>query len=75
MLLLSSLFIQTSCSYRVLSPFSLPCLLCPLSMISYFIVLLLSFQIEMFWPYELCHGIYLRQYHEEKQSVNVWKTV
>ncbi|XP_061173865.1 endoplasmic reticulum lectin 1-like [Saccostrea echinata] len=37
--LISSLFQQNSCSYRI----------------------------ESYWTYELCHGRYLRQYHEDKE--------
>ena len=73
--LLSSLFLQSACSYRVLSPLFSPLL--TLSFINDIVLLLsyvyISFQIEMFWTYELCHGKYLRQYHEEKQSGKVWK--
>ncbi|XP_014665285.1 PREDICTED: endoplasmic reticulum lectin 1-like [Priapulus caudatus] len=27
-----------------------------------------SYRLEQYWTYELCHGLYLRQYHEEKED-------
>ena len=29
------------------------------------------FQLESFWTYELCHGRYIRQYHEERDGKKV----
>lgn len=28
-------------------------------------------RIEIYWSYELCHGQFIRQFHEEKESKNV----
>ncbi|XP_046591251.1 endoplasmic reticulum lectin 1 isoform X1 [Neodiprion lecontei] len=41
--ILSTLFVQNSCSYRL----------------------------ESYWTYELCHGRYVRQYHEEREGKKV----
>lgn len=28
-------------------------------------------RIELYWSYEMCHGRYLRQFHEEKETKSV----
>merc|ERR1719331_3395952 len=30
-----------------------------------------AYRLEHYWTYELCHGRYLRQYHEEREGKNV----
>ena len=57
--LLRPLFNQKTCSYRVSSTNTYH--VC-------FIVSCFESQIETYWTYELCHGRFLRQYHEEKDS-------
>ena len=32
-----------------------------------FMELIFPFQLESYWTYELCHGRFLRQYHEDKE--------
>lgn len=29
------------------------------------------FKLEAYWTYELCHGRYVRQYHEEREGKKV----
>ena len=35
------------------------------------IIFLFKKQLESFWTYELCHGRYIRQYHEERDGKKV----
>ena len=30
-----------------------------------------AYRLEHYWTYELCHGRYIRQYHEEREGKNV----
>jgi hypothetical protein len=32
---------------------------------------LIFYQLESYWTYELCHGRYIRQYHEEREGKKV----
>ena len=32
-----------------------------------------SFQLEPYWTYEVCHGLHVRQFHEEKGTGPVCK--
>jgi len=34
-------------------------------------LLLVFYQLESYWTYELCHGRYIRQYHEEREGKKV----
>lgn len=29
-----------------------------------------SYRLESYWSYEVCHGRYIRQYHEEREGVD-----
>lgn len=35
------------------------------------IIITVTLQLESFWTYELCHGRYIRQYHEERDGKKV----